>query len=103
MAIAGSNPALLAGQNPAKVSRANRRGIEGGKAGMELITRHEINWTIVAARHAGVGEAGLPQRAGGAGRGEAVGGDLHHGASRRTIPWPTGWPTEPTERARGQC
>ena len=48
MAIAGANPALLAGQDPAKVSRANIAVSKAGKPAMELITRHEINWTIVA-------------------------------------------------------
>jgi aminopeptidase len=49
MAIAGANPALLAQQDPAKVSRANVAVSKAYKPAMELITRHEINWTIVAA------------------------------------------------------
>jgi len=49
LAIAGANPALLAQQDPAKVSRANIAASKAGKPAMELITRHEINWTIVAA------------------------------------------------------
>lgn len=49
MAIAGANPALLAGQDPHKVSRANIAASKVMKPAMELITRHEINWTIVAA------------------------------------------------------
>ena len=48
MAIAGSNPALLAGQDPAKISRANVAASKASKPAMELITRHEINWSIVA-------------------------------------------------------
>ena len=48
LAIAGANPALLAGQDPAKVARANVAASKAGKPAMELITRHEINWTIVA-------------------------------------------------------
>ncbi len=48
LAIAGANPALLAGQDPAKVSRANVAMSKASKPAMELITRHEINWTIVA-------------------------------------------------------
>ena len=48
MAIAGANPALLAGQDPAKVSRANVAASKASKPAMELITRHEINWSIVA-------------------------------------------------------
>jgi aminopeptidase len=49
LAIAGANPALLARQDPAKVARANVAASKAGKPAMELITRHEINWTIVAA------------------------------------------------------
>jgi aminopeptidase len=49
MAIAGTNPALLAGQDPAKVARANVAASKAAKPAMELITRHQINWTIVAA------------------------------------------------------
>jgi aminopeptidase len=48
LAIAGTNPALLAKQDPAKVARANVAASKAGKPAMELITRHEINWTIVA-------------------------------------------------------
>jgi aminopeptidase len=49
MAVAGTNPALLARQDPNKVSRANVAVSKAYKPAMELITRHEINWTIVAA------------------------------------------------------
>lgn len=48
MAISGTDPRLLAGQDPAKVSRANIAVSKANKPAMELITRHEINWTIVA-------------------------------------------------------
>jgi len=49
MAIAGTNPSLLAGQDPNKVARANVAASKASKPAMELITRHAINWTIVAA------------------------------------------------------
>ena len=49
MAVAGANPALLAAEDPNKVSRANVAVSKAYKPAMELITRHEINWTIVAA------------------------------------------------------
>jgi aminopeptidase len=49
MAIAGTNPALLSGQDPIKVARANVAASKASKPAMELITRHAINWTIVAA------------------------------------------------------
>ena len=48
MAIAGANPALLAQQDPTKVSRANVAVSKAYKPAMEIITRHEINWCIVA-------------------------------------------------------
>jgi aminopeptidase len=48
LAIAGGNPALLAKEDPAKVGRANAAFSKASKPAMELITRHEINWTIVA-------------------------------------------------------
>jgi aminopeptidase len=49
MGITGANPALLAAQDPQKVSRANIAMSKAYKPAMELITRHDINWTIVAA------------------------------------------------------
>lgn len=49
MGITGANPALLSGQDPQKVSRANIAMSKAYKPAMELITRHDINWTIVAA------------------------------------------------------
>ena len=49
MAIAGANPMLLSKEDPAKVARSNRAVSKASKPAMELITRHEINWTIVAA------------------------------------------------------
>lgn len=49
LAISGANPALLATQDPAKVARANVAMSKASKPAMELITRHEINWTIVAS------------------------------------------------------
>ncbi len=49
LAITGANPGLLRGQDPGKVSRANNALSRASKPAMELITRHEINWTIVAA------------------------------------------------------
>ncbi len=49
LAIAGANPALLAKQDPVKVSRANIAVSKAAKPAMELITRHDINWTIVAS------------------------------------------------------
>ncbi|HEX5236270.1 MAG TPA: aminopeptidase [Silvibacterium sp.] len=49
LAIAGGNPALLSKQDPEKVGRANRAMSAAYRPALELITRHDINWTIVAA------------------------------------------------------
>jgi len=48
LAIAGGNPALLANEDTDKVGRANRAVSQAYRPALELITRHEINWTIVA-------------------------------------------------------
>jgi aminopeptidase len=48
LAITGGNPALLSNEDPAKVGRANRANSEAYRPALELITRHAINWTIVA-------------------------------------------------------
>ncbi len=47
LAITGGNPALLAGQDPGKVARANVAMSKASRPALDLITRHEINWTIV--------------------------------------------------------
>jgi aminopeptidase len=49
LAIAGGNPTLLSNQDPAKVGRANRAVSTAYRPALELITRHAINWTIVAS------------------------------------------------------
>ncbi len=49
LAIAGGNPALLSNEDPDKVGRANRAVSKAYRPALELITRHDINWTIVAS------------------------------------------------------
>src|SRR5579863_2867264 len=49
LAIAGGNPALLSNEDSEKVGRANRAVSQAYRPALELITRHEINWTIVAS------------------------------------------------------
>jgi aminopeptidase len=49
LAIAGANPNLLSAEDPDKVGRANHAVSQAYRPALELITRHEINWTIVAA------------------------------------------------------
>lgn len=49
LAIAGGNPSLLANEDSNKVGRANRAVSIAYRPALELITRHEINWTIIAS------------------------------------------------------
>ncbi len=49
LAITGGNPMLLSNEDPDKVGRANRAVSRAYRPALELITRHEINWTIVAS------------------------------------------------------
>jgi aminopeptidase len=48
LAITGGDPSLLSKQDPEKVSRANRAMSKAYRPALELIVKHEINWTIVA-------------------------------------------------------
>jgi aminopeptidase len=48
LAIAGDNPMLLAAEDPAKVSRANRANSMAYKPALEKITGFDINWNIVS-------------------------------------------------------
>jgi aminopeptidase len=48
LAIAGDNPMMLSGQDPEKVSRANRANSAAYKPALELITGFDINWNIVS-------------------------------------------------------
>jgi aminopeptidase len=47
LAVGGENPALLAGQDPEKVSRANRARSVAYRPALELITTFATNWSIV--------------------------------------------------------
>src|SRR5215469_10786433 len=49
LAITGASPHLLSNEDPDKVGRANQAVSKAYRPALELITRHEINWTIVAA------------------------------------------------------
>ena len=49
LAITGNNPSLLSKEDPEKVSRANRATSKAYRPALELIARHEINWTIVSS------------------------------------------------------
>ena len=43
------NPALLAGQDPQKLSRANKARSHAYRPALELITGFAINWCVIAA------------------------------------------------------
>jgi len=49
LAITGGNPLLLSNEDPGKVGRANAAVSKAYRPALEQITRHAINWTIVAA------------------------------------------------------
>jgi aminopeptidase len=49
LAIAGDDPSLLAGQDTARVSRANRARSQAYVPALELIANFATNWTIVSA------------------------------------------------------
>jgi aminopeptidase len=49
LAITGNDPSLLSKEDPEKVGRVNRATSKAYRPALELITRHEINWTIVAS------------------------------------------------------
>jgi aminopeptidase len=49
LAVAGANPSLLSNEDPDKVGRSNRAVSKAYRPALELITRHAINWTIVAS------------------------------------------------------
>ena len=48
MAVGGGDPSLLSGQDPERVSRANRAQSVAYRPALELITSFAINWTIAA-------------------------------------------------------
>ena len=48
LAIVGEDPLLLSGQDPNKVSRANKATSIAAKPAMERITRFDINWNLIS-------------------------------------------------------
>lgn len=49
LAVVGEDPTLLAGQDPARVARANRARSIAYRPALELITSFAINWNLVPA------------------------------------------------------
>jgi aminopeptidase len=48
LAIVGDNPMLMAGQDPAKVSRASKANSIAYQPALEKIAGFDINWNIIA-------------------------------------------------------
>jgi aminopeptidase len=48
LAVSGADPGLLAGQDPGKVSRANKANAAAYMPAMQPIVNFDINWTIVS-------------------------------------------------------
>ncbi len=64
LAITGANPALLAKEDPGKVSRANLALSKASRPALDLITRHEINWTIIPFATAAWASTVFPKESG---------------------------------------
>ena len=63
LAVAGEDPALLAGVEPDRVARAARALSRAGKPAMEEITNFRTNWTIVPSATPGWARAVFPELA----------------------------------------
>ncbi|PHK95928.1 aminopeptidase [Pseudoroseomonas rhizosphaerae] len=61
LAVVGEDPNLLAGQDPEKVSRANRARSRAYRPALELITASAINWTLVPFASAAWARAVFPE------------------------------------------
>ena len=61
LAITGGDPSLLSKEDPEKVGRANRAVSKAYRPAIELITRHDINWTIVACATPAWAAAAFPE------------------------------------------
>ena len=48
LAISGDNPMMLAGEDPAKVARANKANSIAYKPALEKISNFDINWNIIS-------------------------------------------------------
>jgi aminopeptidase len=61
LAIVGDNPMLLAGEDPAKVSRASKANSIAYQPALEKIVNFEINWNIIAYPSASWAKQVFPQ------------------------------------------
>ncbi|WP_426955988.1 aminopeptidase [Muricoccus radiodurans] len=60
LAIVGEDPALLSGQDPDKVARANRARSRAYRPALDLIVDSAINWTLVPFAHPAWARAVFP-------------------------------------------
>ncbi|MBB5692794.1 aminopeptidase [Muricoccus pecuniae] len=60
LAIVGSDPSLLSGQDPARVARANRAQSIAYRPALDLIVDSHINWTLVPFAHPAWARAVFP-------------------------------------------
>lgn len=61
LAVVGDDPTLLAGQDPAKVARANKARSIAYRPALELITGFAINWNLVPAATPGWARQVFPE------------------------------------------
>jgi len=61
LGVTGANPSLLANEDPDKVGRANRAVSKAYRPALEYITKHAINWTIVASATPAWAQAMFPE------------------------------------------
>jgi aminopeptidase len=61
LAVVGEDPTLLAGQDPAKVARANKARSIAYRPALELITGFAINWNLVPAATPGWARQVFPE------------------------------------------
>ena len=75
------------------MARANIAASKAAKPAMELITRHEINWTIVAAATPEWAKLVFPDEPVEQAVAKLWEAIFRRRASPATIRWPTGWRT----------
>ena len=82
LAIVGDNPMLLAGEDPAKVSRASKANSIAYQPALEKIVNFDVNWNIISYPSLSWAKQVFPRRRGGC-RGRKAGGCDLRGLARR--------------------
>ena len=93
-------PRCSPAEDPDKVGRANRAVSQAYRPALELITRHAINWTIVAGATPAWAAAMFPNDAPDAALANLWDAIFPPPASMPTIPSPAGRPTTPVSTSR---